>query len=477
MDDRDITRLPAISISQLVTSGRLTATEILEAFLAAIARRNPAINAFAEICEDHARQAAAEVDARIAGGQTDMVLAGVPFHAKDLIQTKGVQTAFGSNAMDGNIPQKDAAPVAQLRRAGAVLIGKTTTPEFGSDVFTASMRHGITGNPWNPQHTSGGSSGGAGAAVAAGLGPLALSTDGGGSSRVPASCCGVLGLKPTLGLVSNDCWPLKFDIFTFIGANARYPKDLAALLSSMNGPSNLDPWTIGRTKQNYEISENPGKVLDGLRIQYAYKMGNKALDSDVAARFDAMLHLLTERGARLSEVPPTFPWGSDIWPAVIGASMTARFAELAETKPDLLGPTILAGIEFGRKVPAEVLREGPLERTRVFNRVQALFETSDLIVSPTLSAPPPKKDSTSFDQLIINGEEVGSVREQWFTYPQTFNLTGHPAISIPIGFTPDGLPVGMQAVGPYFSEQRLLDLAAAIDEMVPWTDKWPELDG
>lgn len=471
-----IPKMPAVEISKRVTSRQISAIEVLDAFLDHIDRHNPAINAFALLNREGARAAAHDVDTMVKSGKTDLPLAGVPFHVKDLIPTKGVETSFGSYAMEGNIPKADAHPVALAKQAGAVLIGKSTTAEFGSAVLTNTDRYGITRNPWNLEHTAGGSSGGAASAIAAGFGPLGISTDGAGSARIPASCCGILGLKPSLGLVANELWPLQYETNTYIGANTRNTHDLAALLSVMNGPHPLDPWTAGRTSRTYSIAPEPTNTLRGLKILYVSNMGNKMLDNGISTLMDRMVGKFTNAGAEISLPDPDFEWLSNSCRAAFLASYAARFGGYVENSRDLLGKDIASRAEAGAKVPAKFLREAPLERVKLFNRVESLFTDVDIILSPTLTALPPRCDFDATGPITINGKIAGNLFDEWFTYPQPFNLTGHPAMSIPAGNL-DGLPVGMQIVGRNFSEQTLINIAAAVEILNPWAGEWPSTAG
>jgi aspartyl-tRNA(Asn)/glutamyl-tRNA(Gln) amidotransferase subunit A len=483
LSKKDIHTLSAVEISGDVTAGRTSAVDVTEAILSRVSEIDPLINAYTVVDAEGALDAARNVDAEIAKGNTNLPLAGVPFSVKDLIPTKGVETAYGSHAMAGNIPDTDVTPIVQLKQAGAILIGKTTTPEFGCGVITGSPRHGYTRNPWNLERTSGGSSGGAAAAVAAGLGPIAVSTDGAGSSRIPASCCGILGMKGTLGLISNDYWPARFENYSSASMNARTVADLASLLSIMNGPGARDPWTMGQPQRSYPLAADPVSLLDGLRVTYVPRMGNRLVDQSVTTLIDITLAKLEDAGATVSILQPGFDWNLDLSGAIIGATLYARLAEVTETHRGQISPYLTQVIEAGRALSADAVKYAPLERTKLFDRVNDLFNKADLLVMPTLAAPAPKYDHDHGDPIVINGEDGGSLREGWYPYTRPFNLTGHPAISIPIGMTSEtlsndeahGLPVGLQAVGPYFSEQRLLDLAAALEVLQPWANAWPEL--
>jgi aspartyl-tRNA(Asn)/glutamyl-tRNA(Gln) amidotransferase subunit A len=484
MPEKDIYSLPAVEIARSVNARELRASDVVAGFLERIRTIDPLVNAYAIIDHEGAMAAAANIDAKIAAGKGPLPLAGVPFHVKDVIPTKGLETAYGSHVMAGNIPNEDPTPVAQLREAGAILIGKSTTPEFASRVLTGSPRYGLTRNPWNLKKSAGGSSGGTGAAIAAGMGPLGLSTDGAGSSRIPASCCGILGMKGSLGLVSNDYFETRFDNYSFASVNSRTTADLAAILSAVNGPGIRDPWTFGRERKTFTCSPDAVDRLRGLRLTYIPRMDNPIVDSRVTELVDITLSKLKSAGAVIKVIPPDFKWRLDLGGTIMASTLYARLAKYVESHGEKMDRALLQAISTGQGIPGDIVKHAPLERTELFDRVNTLFDETDLLVMPTLAAPAPDADHDITKPITINNTIAGSLRDAWYPYTRPFNLTGHPAISIPVGMAvdeeldekPSGLPVGLQAVGPYFSEQRLLDLAAALETIQPWTDVWPELD-
>src|SRR5579863_3172653 len=241
----DLAFTPAAELAALIARRALSPVELVEATLARVERAQPALNAFITVAAAPARAAARAAESAVMRGDAAGPLFGVPFSAKDLVNTAGVRTTFGSVVFADNVPAADSVAVARLKRAGAILIGKTTTPEFGHKCFTEAPLFGRTANPWDRSRTCGGSSGGAAAAVAAGLGPLAIGTDGGGSSRIPAACCGVVGFKQTLGLVPHDLTPDGFGNQSHITPLTRTVQDAALMLAAMAGPDPCDPHSLG----------------------------------------------------------------------------------------------------------------------------------------------------------------------------------------------------------------------------------------
>lgn len=470
------TNLTATEIAEAVRSGRVTAREVVETTLRRIAEVNPAINAFATVDGDGALLTANRIDAMSKDQRRALPLAGVPFTVKDLIPTAGVATSYGSRAVVGFVPQRDITAIAQLKAAGAILIGKTTTSEFGSSCITKSELCGATRNPWDLTRTPGGSSGGAAATVAAALSPIAVSTDGGGSARIPASCCGILGLKPTQGLIANEHWPSRFDNYSTVSANARTTHDLAAVLTALNGPAALDPLTIGRSRRTYSISKNLTQIPRGLRILHVPTMDNQLVDKDVTQLVALALTKLEAAGAKVDIIKPGFVWGNELARALHTSTLYARLHKLRISSPDMIGPQLAAGLERGAHMSAHDVLQIPLQRTALFERVQTLFERAEVLISPTVTAPPPAFDHDPSQSISINGHIAGPFFEVWYPYTRTFNLTGHPAITVPIGFTHDGLPTGMQIVGAYYSEQLLLDLAAVFEMLSPWSNRWPAVN-
>lgn len=476
-DSRPIWQWTAGAIARAVAGGDIRVREVIERVLTHAADVEVHLNAFALLDVDAAMATAEDMDDRIAAGEKPGPLAGVPFSVKDLIATAGMETAHGSHIFAGHVPTHDAEAVARLRRAGAILIGKTNTPEFGHKALTNNPRHGYTRNPWNLQRSPGGSSGGATAAVAAGMGPLALNTDGAGSARIPASACGVLGLKPTLGLVPHETAVELFSTFINLGLNARTVDDLALALSAVAGPSTADPWSMNAPAHGYLPAAEPLARLDGLRIMVFGRMGNRLLDSGVEALLDGSLELLRAHGATVEEGPDDFDWAKPAAFAAMRAYQRARLERYFEDWRERMDPSLVQALEEGRAQDLLTLQAVPAARADLFRRVQALFEGCDLIVTPTVSAPPPGYDHGQDEPMHINGELAGPLRANWYGYTGVFNMTGHPAISIPMGFTADGLPAGFHAVGRWFDEQRLIDLAGSLEGLQPWADAWPPVAG
>jgi aspartyl-tRNA(Asn)/glutamyl-tRNA(Gln) amidotransferase subunit A len=469
MDSRDICRLSAHELASSLCDGSLTAEMVMDAVLSRCAATQLSLNAFALIDEDGARQAARDADLARASGRQLGPLHGIPFSVKDLVNTKGLETAFGSHLMAGNISDDDAVAVARLKDAGAILFGKTTTPEFAHKAITDSPRYGPTRNPWNTEFSCGGSSGGAAVAVAAGAGPLAVTTDGAGSSRIPASCCGVLGLKATHGRIPNENGADLFGTFSLIGAMTRVTADLVTMLNVMSGEHPGDPWTRSVSYPSCIMPSTPLASIRGLRVHYKPRLGNEHLDDGVAAVMENVLETLQAEGAVVIRSDGREDWGNELARVMIRGPLAARMAHFSATQREAMDPTLRAAIAESEALELRSLQQAPMQRAMLYRQTEAIFEHADLLLTPCVSAPPPRIGHTASDPITINGVIAGPMRAHWYNYPAPFNLTGHPAISIPAGYTADGLPTGIQAVAPWFAEQSLIDLSAAIEELAPWS--------
>ena len=472
MAARDFAGNSVGAIVEAFVSGKTSARDIVEGTLDRVERAAP-FNPIATLDADGARKVADALDARRKAGSPTGRLAAVPVSAKDLIPTKGLRTAFASLTMKDNVPSADAAAIGQWRAADAVLFAKTTTPEFGHKVLTDSRLHGVTRNPWNRDHTPGGSSGGAAAAIALGLGPIAMSTDGAGSGRIPAACCGVYGLKATLGRVPHEVPADQFGQLTYLGVMARHPADLGAGLAAMAQGHAEDPWTLGRPAFDWPPFPAADPIA-GKRVTVIRRMTGGYLDPDSEARLDEALALLDRRGAQLREVDgSTIDWKLDTARLILRANQITRFGDMLRTRRDELDPSFAKTLEEGEAVDIATLRQALLDRTSVFRTVQRVFADSDFLLTPTVATPAPPATQDQFAPLVVDGKPIGDLRSAWYAYTIPFNMTGHPAINIPFGQSKAGLPIGLQAVAPWFAEAPLIALAQAFDDHTGASAQFP----
>lgn len=446
-----------------VRSGELAAAQVVEECLARIEELDTKLRAFVTICAAEARAQAAAIDRDRAAGKPLGVLAGVPVSVKDIINTQGVRTTWGSRLMEQNVPGEDAVAVKRLKDAGAVLIGKTATPEFAYKLLTDSPISGVTRNPWNPELTPGGSSGGSAVAVAAGMGPLSLATDAGASTRLPAACCGILGLKPTLGRVPHSQVPDGFNNFIHLGVMARTVEDCELMLGAIAGPHAADPWSL---------CAQPAKA-PRLRIEWRPLLGNTLLDDEVRSQCEAALSTLKDAGAAVRPIEEPFENAEAPWRVLQQSNWAARyFAKLGEVESKI-EPGFAAGIRAGGAYTGQQLLAATVKRTEFFRKVQAWFERCDLVATPTMSRPPLAATHGVDEPITVNGKRAGDMRVAWVPYLNVFNLTGHPALSIPAGFTRAGLPVGLQLVARWHAETDLFAAARLVEQARPWAHARP----
>src|SRR5579862_7605876 len=315
----------AVELADMIARKVVSPVEVVEDTLDRIEKSQAELNAFITICAEEARAAAWEAEAAVMLGDPLGPLHGVPFAVKDLVNTAGVKTTFGSVALADNVPAADSPSVARLKAAGAILIGKTTTPEFGHKCFTEAPLFGRTVNPWNVTRTCGGSSGGAAAAVAAGLAPIGIGTDGGGSSRIPAACCGVVGFKQTLGLVPHDLTPDGFGNQSHITPMSRTVMDSALMLQTMAGPDRCDPHSLGLAVPDLIAAARPQGDLKGVRIAWRPYLGNRKLAAEVRAACEDGLAALAALGAEIEPVDDGFASSEPIWLVLTQSFWNARF--------------------------------------------------------------------------------------------------------------------------------------------------------
>ena len=469
-DAADLCWRPATELAGLIRRRTVSPVEVVDAVLRRIDKVNPTLNAYVTLTAEAARREAKAAERAVTRRSARLgPLHGVPFSVKDLVVTRGVRTTFGTPLYRDHVPAEDAPIVERLRAAGAIMVGKTNTPAFGWIGATHNLLFGPTRNPWNLGRTPGGSSGGASAAAAAGLGPLHVGTDGGGSIRIPASCTGIYGFKPSYGRIPahppSGAWSL-----SHVGPMTRTVADAALVLSVCAGPDERDPHSLPAERVDW--TKAAGGSLAGLRVAWAEDLGfADCVDPEVVAVCRRAARAFRELGCRLDEVEPRWPSPREAWGEIFCGGIAARLAPSLD-RTDALDPGLLELARLALRKPPTAYVQAWLDRLAWWQHPCALFERYDLLLTPTIACPP---FAVGLDNPThIAGRPVGAYAWIPFTYP--FNLTGQPAASVPAGFTADGLPVGLQIVGRRFADATVLRASAAFERARPWSQHRPPLD-
>jgi len=461
--NESLCELSAVEAVRRVRERSVSPVELVAAALARAQRLQPALNCFITLCAERAMDEARAAEAALMRGEPVGLLHGLPLSVKDLVNTAGVRTTFGAVPFRDNVPAEDAVAVARLRAQGAILIGKTTTPEFGSKSMTDSPLFGQTRNPWNLDRTCGGSSGGAAAATAAGITALAVATDGGGSTRIPAACNGVVGFKQSLGAIPHSQAQDAIGNQTYVTPTTRTVADTRLMMAAMAGPHACDPWSLGTPPANYRAAADPD-ALRGKRVRYCLAPPGRPVAADARRAFEAALARLADLGA---QVEPFDGAGFDIepvWRVINHTVWRTRFLPLIAREPDAYSPTFQRQIASAAQFSAQQYQEAMFARTTLYRQVQALFGQADLLAMPTMSRTALPLGTDIFDTLDIDGRAYDDIRAHWYPWTMLFNLTGHPAISVPCGLGADGLPLGLQLVAPLHGDLDLLHAAEAFEQ-------------
>jgi aspartyl-tRNA(Asn)/glutamyl-tRNA(Gln) amidotransferase subunit A len=470
MDAIELCYLPALELSTAIRSKQLSPVEVVDAVLARIEQLNPRLNAYCTVTAAAARAAAKEAEAAVMRGEAVGPLHGIPVSIKDLVVTQGVRTTHGSKLYEHFIPDADAPVVERLKRAGAIVLGKTNTPAFGHKAITDNLIFGPSCNPWSLEHTPGGSSGGAAAAVAAGLGPLAVGTDAGGSIRIPSSCCATFGLKPTLGLVPMAPIYEGLETISHTGPMTRTVRDAALMLNSMAGVDARDFLSVPAVERDYLTGLDAG--IRGLRVAWSPDWGYAPVDPEVRQLAEAAARRFTELGCQVEEAHPGFADPADTYQILSTASRASRLADRWPAERDLVDPSLAVQIEAGQRWSAVDFVKASHVRRTLNDTFVRFFSRYDLLLTPTMAAPPPPLHVEAHAEIA--GRQVTRLGWLAFTFP--LSLIGYPAASVPCGRTRTGLPVGLQIAGPRLADALVLRAAAAFETLAPWAHERPPLD-
>lgn len=461
----------AVELARQIRDGRVSAREVMEAHLRRIERINPHINAIVSMIPERAMEAAATADARQAAGEALGPLHGLPIAHKDLTDTAGVRTTYGSPIFLDHVPERDSLLVERLRAAGAIMLGKTNVPEFGTGSQTFNEIFGATRNPYDLGRTAGGSSGGAGAALAARLLPIADGSDLGGSLRNPASFCNVVGFRTSGARV--PVWPssMPWNTLPVEGAMGRTVADTALLLSAMAGPDPRSPVAWGDDPAIFRTSLE--RETKGLRVAWAPDFGGQLpVEPAVVRQLEAQRAVFESMGAVVEEAVPDLRGADEVFRTLRALIYANRCGPMLEEHRHLMKDTAVQNTEIGLALTGMDIARAETLRGDLFQRTREFFERFDCLVVPS-SLVPPFDVEQEWVRVVAGVEQPDYLG--WMAACTVITATGHPAISVPAGFDEDGLPIGMQIVGPHPDDFGLLQFAHAFEQETGYWRELPEL--
>jgi aspartyl-tRNA(Asn)/glutamyl-tRNA(Gln) amidotransferase subunit A len=461
----------AHELAASIRAKELSPVDVMEASLERIEQTNGVLNAFIAMRPEEALAEARQAAERLARGEDIGPLAGLPFGVKELEDAEGFPSTHASVPYKDDYPERDSVQVERLKKAGGILLGKTNSPEFGYTAFTKNLLFGVTRNPWNPERTPGGSSGGTSAAIASGMVPLATGSDGGGSIRIPACYTGTYGLKPSFGRIPKGPFSmLGWNDTSVYGPITRTVKDAAMYMDAVVGPHGSDPDSLPHPGISYV--ETLERMPKGLRIAFSPDFGYATVQHDVAREVAEAAKVFEQLGHRVEEVGQVIEADLGVeWARVSGSETYAKIYKRIETHREDFGRSFLKGVETARRLTPDKYGRSQIARTKLVNALWHFFEEYDVLLSPTL--PTEAFDARGKWPEEINGEKLDSpFKAVVFTYP--FNLSGHPAASVRAGLTDSGMPCGLQIVAPRHRDDLVLQLSYAYEQERPWNGVWPK---
>jgi amidase len=460
MSDNTLVRQSARELARLIRSRAVSPVEVLDAHLAAIEELNPKLNAIVTLAKEPARENARRAEQAVMNGEPLGALHGLPIGIKDITQTAGIRTTFASPLLKDNVPSEDEEVVRRLKSAGAIVLAKTNTPEFACGANTNNALFGPTRNPWNPALSPAGSSGGSAVAVATGMTPLAQGTDYGSSIRVPAAFCGIVGIRPTPGLIPSYPKALAWDPGEVHGPLARDAEDAAMMLDAMIGFSRISPISVAPPWQSALAELERDGDIKGLRIAYVSDIAGIGVEAEIDAICREAAAALGKLGAHVEQIGFDASAGRAPYQTWRGFWMVGRqYERLAQI--DAFGPNLKSNVEAGLKLTATDFAAAEQIRMAMFERFRKLFERYDVLLTPAAPVKPFPVEMNFPD--TINGKSFENYID-WIAPAYLITLVSLPAASAPAGLSQDGLPIGMQIVAPRFEEPLILRVARMIQQ-------------
>jgi len=462
--------LSARELVRLIGTKELSPLDLMEETLRRIEAINPILNAFVSLRVDEALNEARLMAEQLASSKELLPLQGIPIGVKDLEDVKGMVTSFGSVPYRNNVARINSIQVARLKEAGAIVVGKTNTPEFGFTGFTKNLLYGVTRNPWNIERTPGGSSGGSAAAVVGGMVPVATGSDAGGSIRIPASYSGCFGLKTSFGRVPRGpLFLLHAHPLWCMGPLTRTVEDAALYLDCVAGYHPCDPESLPNPDQSF--LKNLHSIPRNLRIAFSPTLGYATVQKDVMTKAEEAAACFADMGYSVDLWQGSLPDVGEAWSRLLDLDLYCRIHQDVDKNRKEMGKTLVHALDQVKSFSVEDHLEAQKTRTELNRIMEDVFDQFDLLLTPTMpteafaaKGPPPGD---------IDGHPIPLLGAVAFTYP--FNLSGHPAATVPAGFTENGLPVGLQIIGPRHHDDLVLQASYAYEQMRPWNDKWPSI--
>lgn len=467
--EADLCLLGAVDLARLMRSREVSAVEVMQAHVERIEQINPTVNAIVTFLPERALDGARWADRTLDRGEAVGPLHGLPVAHKDLADTAGVRTTYGSSIFQNHIPERDNLTVERLKRAGAISVGKTNTPEFGAGSQTFNAVFGATKNPYDFSKTCGGSSGGAAVALACGMLPIADGSDMGGSLRNPAAFCNVVGLRPSPGRVPS--WPsmTPWSPLSVEGPMGRSVEDVALMLSAMAGQDSRAPLSISEPGNG--LDPLPERDFRGTQVAWSPDLGGLQVERQVREVFEKSRSVLEEIGCEVEEAAPDLSGADEVFKVLRAWQFELAYGGLLDTHREFLKDTVVWNIEEGRRLTGPQVGAAERLRAEVLDRVRLFMERYEFLVLPTTQVAP-------FDVQTPYVEEIyGEPMETYIDWMKScyhITVTGLPAISVPGGFTPEGLPVGVQIVGRWRDERGVLQLARAFERATRFGERRPE---
>lgn len=479
MDKENLSYISAVDLANMIKNQEISSQEITEIIIERIEKYNPIVNAYCTPTFDLARKSAKLTDDKVKKGEKLGLIQGIPTSIKDLTDTAGIRTTMGSKIFEHNIPVQDDLIVKRLKNAGMVMLGKTNTPEFGHKGTTDNAIFGETKNPWNLNRTTGGSSGGAGAATALGLCFLAQGSDGGGSIRTPSSFCGLYGIKPSFGRIPQTSMLTmgNFGTLTQKGPLVRYVRDAALMLDVMVGADDIDRYSLPNPEPGFSFLKGLDEKLGKLKVGFSIDLGGyvKAIDPEVENTVLDSVHKFEKLGWSVEKSDIEIKDADRVHGIMWVTGLAQYLSPYVEEWRDKLDPNLERMLGYTATITPEYMTWAQVQREVIYKEVSRHFKTFDILVVPTLAVPAFELGKTQVN--IINGIDVSDDLVAWMPYTAIFNLTGHPAASIPCGWTKDGLPIGMMIVGKRYQDLAVLQVSQEFENISPWQDKRPSLEG